>query len=116
MCKTIFIQGPLQTKKRMFSHFRQFAMSRLSKIEPHRILPNFNSIVRAPSFLLTLSAGHKTSSTASKRFIKTGNGGLKYAHAGKKHLNRCKGKVRLTSLGARGHLQGTWLKKMKRIL
>ena len=53
---------------------------------------------------------------SSKRFIKTGNGGLKYAHAGKKHLNRCKGKVRLTSLGARGHLQGTWLKKMKRIL
>lgn len=61
-------------------------------------------------------AGHKTSSTASKRFIKTGSGNLKYKHAGKKHLNRHKGHSRLKNLSQNGTLTGNWLKKMKLIL
>jgi ribosomal protein L35 len=62
------------------------------------------------------TAGHKTSSTASKRFIRMGSGALKYAHAGKKHLNRDKRQARLKRLSATGILKGVWLKKMNKIL
>lgn len=60
--------------------------------------------------------GHKTSSTASKRFLKTGSGNLKYKHACKKHLNKHKGHSRLKNLSQNGTLTGNWLKKMKLIL
>jgi ribosomal protein L35 len=84
-----------------------------------------NSIINKEKFVLVpnisykfglLVAGHKTSSTASKRFIRTPSGNLKYGHAGKKHLNRGKGRKRLRRLGKMSVLEGVWLKKMLKIL
>ena len=87
--------------------------------QPLRENINYHLFNRSHNFFQSIylqTAGHKTSSTATKRFIKTGSGNLKYKHAGKKHLNKHKGHARLKNLSQNGTLTGNWLKKMKLIL
>jgi len=55
----------------------------------------------------------KTRKAVSKRFLKTGNGGLKRGHPGKRHNTSKKNRVRLRRLNEMTHMKGTWLKKMK---
>ena len=57
----------------------------------------------------------KVKKAASKRLIKTANG-LKRGHAGKSHLNITKSKTRLNRLKKSSHIEGTWLKNMKKLL
>ena len=57
----------------------------------------------------------KVKKAASKRLIKTANG-LKRGRAGKSHLNITKSKTRLNRLKKSTHIEGTWLKNMKKLL
>ena len=74
------------------------------------------ALIPMRAWSLTTVAGHKTQTSAKKRFIVTGSGNIKYKHAGKKHLNGHKSHARLKALGQTGILHGTWEKKMRAIL
>ena len=66
------------------------------------------------------TAGHskalKTRKAASKRFIKTGKGGLKRGKAGKGHLTSKKSPTRKRRLNDKTNLTGTMLKKMSSLI
>ena len=58
----------------------------------------------------------KTKKAASKRFIKTGKGGLKRGKAFKGHLTSKKSPERKRRLNVKTHLVGATLKKMRSLL
>jgi len=60
--------------------------------------------------------GLKTRQAAAKRFIKTGKGKLKHAHAGRSHLNGHFTRTRMRRLNVKGILSGTNHKNMNRLL
>ena len=66
------------------------------------------------------TAGHskalKTRKAASKRFIKTGKGGLKRGKANKGHLTSKKSPTRKRRLNDKTNLTGTMLKKMSSLI
>lgn len=66
------------------------------------------------------TAGHskalKTRKAASKRFIKTGKGGLKRGKANKGHLTSKKSPTRKRRLNDKANLTGTMLKKMSSLI
>jgi large subunit ribosomal protein L35 len=54
--------------------------------------------------LKIISRGVKTKQAAAKRFLKTGQGKLKFGHAGKRHLTSKKSKVRKQRLNKKVHV------------
>lgn len=64
------------------------------------------------------SKGLKTKQSAAKRFMKIGRGGggLKFASAGKSHLNAKKSRVRKRRLNTKKVLKGRMLKNMQAII